>query len=109
MFHQVIAVGLMLIPFVNYRLVHNLAAIDWLNIGLLGLFSTAGVHTLLVFSLKRMSVKSVSLISCLQPVIATALTWFVIQETPTAVVLVGGGIVLSVAGYESFSLVRDVK
>jgi len=109
MFHQVISVGLMLAPFVDYPLVHKLAAIDWLKIGLLGLICTAGAHTLLVFTLKRMSVKSVSLISCLQPVIATLLAWFFIQEVPTVLVLVGGSIVLSVAGYESLSIARGGK
>lgn len=109
MFHQVIAVGLMLAPFVDYPQVHNLAAADCLKVGLLGLFSTAGAHTLLVFSLKRMSVKSVSLISCLQPLIATVLAWLVIQEVPTVAVLVGGVIILSVAVYESFAIVRDVN
>jgi drug/metabolite transporter (DMT)-like permease len=109
MFHQVISVGLMLAPFVDYPLVYELAAVDWLKIGLLGLISTAGAHTLFVFSLKRMSVKSVSLISCLQPVIATVLAWLFIQEVPTAPVMVGGSIVLAVAGYESLSIARAGK
>jgi drug/metabolite transporter (DMT)-like permease len=109
MFHQVISVGLILAPFVDYPLVHKLATIDWLKIGLLGLISTAAAHTLFVYSLKRMPVKSVSLIGCLQPVIATILAWLIIQEVPNVLVLVGGSIVLSVAGYETLSIACEVK
>jgi drug/metabolite transporter (DMT)-like permease len=102
MFHQVVAVGLMLVIFVDYPRVSSLAAPDLLNLLLLGIFSTAGAHTLLVFSLKQLSAKSVALISCLQPVIATLLAWYVIREMPALTVLIGGGMVLSVAAYESF-------
>ena len=101
MFHQVVAVGLMLVIFVDYPQVSTLAAPDLLKLFLLGIFSTAGAHTLLVFSLKQLPAKSVSLISCLQPVIASLLAWSVIKETPDVPILVGGGMVLSVAVFES--------
>ncbi|MEE4253067.1 MAG: DMT family transporter [Desulfuromusa sp.] len=101
MFHQVVAVALMLVIFVDYPTVRLLTAIDVFKIALLGIFSTAVAHTLLVFSLKQISAKSVSLISCLQPVIASLLAWYVVKETPGLSVLIGGGLVLSVAAYES--------
>jgi drug/metabolite transporter (DMT)-like permease len=107
MFHQVVAVGLMLAIFVDYPQVSALAAVDWFKLVLLGIFSTAGAHTLLVFSMKQLPVKSVALISCLQPVIAALLAWYVIKETPGASVLLGGGMVLSVSVYESLQKWRS--
>lgn len=101
MFHQVVAVGLMLIMFVDYPEVRVLAVADFLKLVLLGIFSTAIAHTLLVFSLKQLPAKSVALISCLQPVIAALLAWYVVKEIPGLSVLIGGGLVLSVAAYES--------
>ena len=101
MFHQVVAVGIMLALLVDYPRVLSMAWIDFLKIVLLGIFSTAAAHTLLVYSLKQLPAKSVALISCLQPVIATFLAWFFVQETPASAVMLGGGIVLAVAAYES--------
>lgn len=101
MFHQVVAVGLMLLVFVDYPEVWILSAADYLKLILLGIFSTAIAHTLLVFSLKQLPAKSVALISCLQPVIAVLLAWYVITEIPELSVIIGGGLVLSVAAYES--------
>jgi drug/metabolite transporter (DMT)-like permease len=101
MFHQVAAVGLMLAIFVDYQQVQTLAAADFLNLVLLGIISTAVAHTLLIYSLKQMPAKSVALISCLQPLIAAILAWYVVNEIPNMSVLIGGGMVLSVAAYES--------
>lgn len=109
MFHQVIAVGLMLAIFVDYPLVQTLAVVDFLKLALLGIISTAVAHTLLIFSLKQMPAKSVALISCLQPVIASLLAWYVVDERPNLSVLIGGGMVLSVAAYESLQKQRAVK
>ena len=101
MFHQVVAVAMMLAWFVDYPRVHSLAGVDFLKIVLLGVFSTAAAHTLLVYSLKQLPAKSVALISCLQPVIAALLAWYVIHEVPGPSILLGGAMVLSVAAYES--------
>jgi len=101
MFHQVVAVAVMLAVVVDYSTVRMLTATDVFKIILLGIFSTAIAHTLLVFSLKQLSAKSVSLISCLQPVIATFLAWYFVKEIPGVSILIGGGLVLSVAAYES--------
>ena len=79
----------------------TLAAADFLKLVLLGIISTAVAHTLLIYSLKQMPAKSVALISCLQPLIAAILAWYVINEIPNMSVLIGGGMVLSVAAYES--------
>lgn len=107
MFHQVVAVGLVLAIFVDYPQVSALAPVDWFKLVLLGIFSTAGAHTLLVFSMKQLPVKSVALISCLQPVIAALLAWYVIKETPGTSILIGGGMVLSVSVYETLQKWRS--
>jgi drug/metabolite transporter (DMT)-like permease len=101
MFHQVVAVGLVLLPFIDYPRVLNMEGAGFLKIVLLGIFSTAGAHTLLVYSLKQIPAKSVALISCLQPVIAAILAWLVVHETPGPMIILGGLTVLSVAVYES--------
>lgn len=101
MIHQVVAVGLVLLPFVDYPRVLSLASMDFIKIILLGVFSTAGAHTLLVYSLKQLPAKSVALICCLQPVIAALLAWIVVHEVPGLLVMFGGVMVLSVAISES--------
>ncbi len=101
MFHQVVTVGVILVLFVDYPRVLSLGSVDFLKVVLLGLFSTAGAHTLLVYSLKQLPAKSVALISCLQPVIATLMAWAVVQEIPGSMVIIGGLMVLSVSIYES--------
>jgi drug/metabolite transporter (DMT)-like permease len=104
--HQVIAIALVLIPFVDYPRAQALDGAGVVNILLLGLLSTAAGHTLLAFSLKQLSAKSVALIQCLQPPLAALLAWWVIGETPGAAVLIGGGMILSIAAYESLRQTR---
>jgi drug/metabolite transporter (DMT)-like permease len=104
--HQVIAIALVLIPFVDYPRAQALNGAGVVNILLLGLLSTAAGHTLLAFSLKQLPAKSVALIQCLQPPLAALLAWWVIGETPGAAVLIGGGMILSIAAYESLRQTR---
>ncbi len=101
MFHQVIAVALIFLPFVDSQQVFAMESIGWGKLILLGLLSTAGAHTLYAASLKLLPAKSVALIGCLQPVVASFLAWLVVREIPQFSVLLGGGIILSVAMYES--------
>ena len=100
-FHQVVAIALMLSLFVDYPRVQTLEAASIINILLLGILSTAAAHTLLAFSLIHLPAKSVALIQCLQPLIAAVLAWHVVGETPGFSVLLGGSVILSVAAYES--------
>lgn len=100
-FHQVVAIGLMLALFVDFPRVQALTTASWVNILLLGIFSTAAAHTLLAFSLKQLPAKSVALIQCLQPLVAAMLAWYVVGESPELSVWIGGTVILSVATYES--------
>jgi drug/metabolite transporter (DMT)-like permease len=107
MLHQVVAVTLMLAMFVDYPGVKSLEAFSFFKIFLLGIFSTAAAHTLLVFSLKQLPAKTVALIQCLQPLIAAVLAWLVVGEIPGLSVLLGGSLILSVATYESAQKTRS--
>lgn len=107
MLHQVIAVGLMLAAFVEWPRVGALDGISMLKIVLLGIFSTATAHTLLVFSLKQLPAKTVALIQCLQPLVATLLAWLVVGEVPGLSVMIGGSLILAVAAYESVQKARS--
>ncbi len=102
MLHQVAAIALMLLVFVDYPTVLEFEANDWLMLLLLGAISTATAHTLLSYSLKHLPAKSIAMISCLQPLFATLFAWLLLDETPTQAVVLGGLIIVSVALYESF-------
>ncbi len=101
MLHQVAAIALMLLFFVDYPTVLKFEANDWLMLLLLGSVSTATAHTLLSYSLKHLPAKSIAMISCLQPLFATLFAWLLLDETPTQAVVLGGLIIVSVALYES--------
>ena len=101
MFHQVVAVALMLLPWAAVPQLTVLAPDAWLMLLLLGVLSTAVAHTLYAAGLKRLPAKTAALIGCLQPVIASVLAWLVISEAPPIQVVIGGGIILTVAICES--------
>lgn len=106
MLHQVIAIALMLAPFIDVPRVQSLDRTGIVMILLLGILSTAAGHTLLTFSLKQLPAKSVALIQCLQPMVAALLAWWVVGEEPGLRVVIGGAMVLSVAAYESLRKMR---
>lgn len=101
MFHQVLAIAVMLLPFLNMQKAFTLTGVNWITLLLLGVLSTATAHTLYTYSLKLLPAKSVALIGCMQPLVASILAWFVMSEMPQANVAFGGLIILSVAMYES--------
>lgn len=103
MLHQMLAIVLMLIVFIDYPTIKLLSDNSWLAIIALGLITTAGAHTLLVISYKRLPAKTVAMISCLQPVVAAALGWLVIDEKPSLLIVMGGAIILAVALYETLA------
>lgn len=101
MLHQLIAIAILLIIFVDWNNVATLSSFVWLKLLLLGTVFTAGAHTLLVVSYKNLPAKTVAMISCMQPVIGAALAWALLGEQPTLFIIVGGAIILTVATYES--------
>jgi drug/metabolite transporter (DMT)-like permease len=103
MLHQVIAISLMLVVFIDMPDIGQLDTISWIKIIVLGIVTTAGAHTLLVMSYKKLPAKTVAMISCLQPVMGAIFAWIVIQEQPTISIIIGGSIILAVAIYESIA------
>lgn len=101
MLYQVAITAAMLLYFTDWQTVSATTARDWLLLIILGLVCTAGAHTLVAMSLKKLPAKSVALISCLQPFLATLFAWLVLNEVPGVQVIAGGLIVVGVAAYES--------
>lgn len=101
MFHQLIAIAVLFLPFIRITPVLQMSAPGWWLLVFLGLFGTAAAHTLYSASLKTLAAKTVSLIGCLQPVVSILLAWLIIQEAPSLSVVFGGAIILFVAIIES--------
>jgi drug/metabolite transporter (DMT)-like permease len=78
--HQVIAIALMLVLFVDVDAVISFEINDWLLLILLGAISTAAAHSLLSYSLKHLPAKSIAMISCLQPLAAAGFAWLILDE-----------------------------
>ncbi|MFL0798877.1 MAG: DMT family transporter [Agarilytica sp.] len=101
MAHQTLIVAVLLIPFIEFEALKNLNMNAWGMLILLGCLSTAMAHTFLSMSLKRLSAKTVGLISCNTPVFGAAIAWLVLGEVPSTMVYVGGVVILAVAAWET--------
>ncbi|MFL0809867.1 MAG: DMT family transporter [Agarilytica sp.] len=101
MVHQTLAIGVMLLPFLDFSSVAAMPVTGWGVVILLGCLSTAGAHTFLAMSLKRLSAKTVGLISCITPVFGALFAWLVLDEVPSLMVYVGGATILAVAAWET--------
>ena len=86
---------------VSSKEVYSMSVYGWGLTLLCGVIFTAMPHTLLASALRTLKAKSVSLISCLQPVYGTILALLVLGEKPSSKTLVGGAMILSVAVFES--------
>ncbi len=101
MVHQTLVISIVLVPFVDFSGLKRLELSSWGFILLLGCLSTAMAHTFLSMSLKRLSAKTVGLISCSTPVFGALIAWLALDEAPTYMVYVGGAVILSVAAWET--------
>ncbi len=101
MAHQTLLVAVLLIPFIEFRSLQSLDMGAWGMLILLGCLSTAMAHTFLSMSLKRLSAKTVGLISCNTPVFGALIAWLVLDETPSTMVYIGGAVILAVAAWET--------
>lgn len=101
MLHQVIMIVVMMSFLIDIPAIKALSNIDWIYLAILGVFTTAIAHTLLVKSYKLFPAKSVAMISCLQPVFGSILAWLVLGEHLGITTIIGGSIILAVALYES--------
>ena len=100
MFYQTLVAGLVLLAFLSddWR---DLASMDWGKLVILGVVFTALSHALFATSLRFLSAKTVGLISCLQPVYGSTLAALFLHAIPDWRTMVGGGLVLTAAIYET--------
>lgn len=100
MSYQVLVVALLMTP-VLWLSPHEPTTHDWWLLLCLGIGFTAITHTLLGFSLRYLKAKTVSLVTCLQPVYAVGYEIAVLHTYPDIGTLIGGSIIMVAAIYES--------
>jgi len=69
-------------------------AIDWLWIGLLGVFCTGVAHSLFVASLAVIKARTAAVVFALEPVYGIAVAWLLFGENPTLRMLLGGALII---------------
>lgn len=89
-----------LLPFVSIE-VSDISNKNWFLIILLGSIFTAIPHTQKTFALKYASAKTVSMIVSLQVVYASLFAFILLNETLEMTTIMGGGLILFAAFYES--------
>lgn len=101
-FHQVVLTAGLLVFFVDFPEVTKMTTTDWLLILALGVFCSSLAHTLVSTALKHLPAKSVAQIGCIQPVLGAIWAWWILDETLSLSVMIGGAIILCVALWESY-------
>ena len=101
MLHQLIAIFIMLLPFLDVEASLSMDYKSWIAMLVLGVLTTAVAHTIVVASYKKLPAKTVAMLSCLQPPIGAVLAWWLLGEVLSLNIIIGGGLILSVALYES--------
>ncbi|MGX1125735.1 DMT family transporter [Pseudomonas sp. HLS-6 TE3448] len=69
-------------------------ALDWLWIGLLGVFCTGVAHSLFVASLAVIKARTAAVVFAMEPVYGIAMAWVIFAETPTPRMLMGGVLII---------------
>ena len=105
LFYQTLITFFVLLPF-SHGVIPEVTNAQWGQLLVLGLFFTALPHTLFAFSLMNLKAKTVSLVACVQVVYATIFAALVLSEWPQLSTIIGGGIVVSAAMYESYAAGR---
>ena len=86
-------VALCLLPFAAPGL-SEVRPLDWLWIGLLGVFCTGVAHSLFVASLAVIKARTAAVVFALEPVYGISLAWLLFHETPTVRMLFGGVLII---------------
>ncbi|HVP92028.1 MAG TPA: DMT family transporter [Terriglobales bacterium] len=95
-FHQDLWAALFLLPLVVLR-PPAVTARDMGLLAVLGVFGTAGAHTLFIEGLKRIRARAASIISSLEPVYGIALAALFLKESPSLRTVSGGALILAAA------------
>jgi drug/metabolite transporter (DMT)-like permease len=72
----------------------DVRAIDWLWIGLLGVFCTGVAHSLFVASLAVIKARTAAVVFALEPVYGITVAWLLFNENPTLRMLLGGALII---------------
>ena len=91
---QNVVVALCLLPFAAPGL-GEVRALDWLWIGLLGVFCTGLAHSLFVASLKVLKARTAAVVFAMEPVYGITVAWLLFSETPTLRMLLGGVLIIA--------------
>ncbi|MFC2161692.1 DMT family transporter [Acidobacteriota bacterium] len=107
-FYQDFFAALFLLPFFFFiRPALNLKNIILLCI--LGIFCTAGSHTLFIKGMKYIRAQTAAIISSLEPVYGILIAFFFLREIPTLRTILGGVIILAAAFFVTWSGVRQTQ
>ena len=90
---QNLVVGLCLLPVAAPGL-SAVAPMDWLWIGLLGVFCTGVAHSLFVASLAVIKARTAAVVFGMEPIYGIAVAWAVFAETPTLRMQLGGALII---------------
>jgi drug/metabolite transporter (DMT)-like permease len=74
----------------------------WAQLLVLGALFTAVPHVLFASGLRFLNAKTVSLVSCLQPVYATLFAFLILKEQPALLTLIGGAMIVIAAAWETY-------
>ena len=86
-------VAVCLLPFAGPGL-SEVRPLDWLWIGLLGVFCTGVAHSLFVASLAVIKARTAAVVFALEPVYGITLAWLLFHETPSLRMLLGGVLII---------------
>jgi len=101
MFYQTMIISVVLIPVLFFMDVSNIAT-QYPYVLLLGIFTTALGHSLMVRAFKHFSVSTATIISSVQPIFGIILAFIFLNEIPSINTSFGGLLILSTVVIESF-------
>ncbi|MFP5496141.1 MAG: DMT family transporter [Gammaproteobacteria bacterium] len=90
---QNVVVALCLLPVAAPGLA-EVRPVDWLWIGLLGVFCTGLAHSLFVASLAVLKARTAAVVFAMEPVYGITAAWLLFAETPTLRMLMGGALII---------------
>ena len=90
---QNVVVALCLLPVAAPGL-SEVRALDWLWIGLLGVFCTGVAHSLFVASLAVIKARTAAVVFALEPVYGISVAWLLFNENPSLRMLLGGALII---------------
>ncbi|CAN1599776.1 DMT family transporter [Pseudomonas mediterranea] len=91
---QNLVVGACLLPMAAPQL-GAVRPLDWLWIGLLGVFCTGLAHSLFVASLGVIKARTAAVVFAMEPVYGITMAWLLFGETPTLRMLLGGALIIA--------------